>query len=432
MRAKSILVGIAALALIATDAVSGFAFASSAQEQPATHAESFPAWDKFTDELRQQGMRMMAKLPERLRNDPQVQQEAGRLLLEALAARTLDAISADGDHPVFLPWINVTLNVFQPNADTVYRKAILTPGGKYRIRGERGSLRIFKLGQFDRLTEETGTNPGGALAYDDFNQLHVDKNGRFDVLLSPARPEGYAGDWWRLDPKTNAVWIRQVAYDWAKERDPRISIERLDIPVARPRPSAGNLEQRLNHLAATVGNTAAFFVDHVETLRRDGYINRLKVFDLSQLAGLVGQFYYEGAYEIAPSEALIVEAKVPQKCTYWSIILTDDIYETTDWYNNQTGLNGAQARIDRDGIVRFVVSAKDPEVPNWLDPAGYQSGAIQGRWTECSETPIPTVRKVALSDVRKLLPADTPLISPAQREQAIRERRALAQQRPLW
>ena len=83
MRAKSILVGIAALALMATDAVSGFAFASSAQEQSATHAESFPAWDKFTDELRQQGMRMMAKLPERLRNDPQVQQEAGRLLLEA-------------------------------------------------------------------------------------------------------------------------------------------------------------------------------------------------------------------------------------------------------------------------------------------------------------------------------------------------------------
>jgi hypothetical protein len=53
----------------------------------------------------------------------------------------------------------------------------------------------------------------------------------------------------------------------------------------------------------------------------------------------VGQFYYEGAYELLPDDALIVEAKVPDKCSYWSVILTNDIYETTDWYNNQSSLN---------------------------------------------------------------------------------------------
>jgi len=66
----------------------------------------FLAWDSFTDELRQFGSKMMAKLPERLRNDPQVRQETGRLLLEALAERTIEAIGADGDHPVFLPGAN--------------------------------------------------------------------------------------------------------------------------------------------------------------------------------------------------------------------------------------------------------------------------------------------------------------------------------------
>ena len=114
------------------------------------------------------------------------------------------------------------------------------------------------------------------------------------------------------------------------------------------------------------------------------------------------------------------------------MILTNDIYETTDWYNNQSSLNGTQARVDRDGIVRMVVADKDPGVPNWLDTAGYLSGAVQGRWTDCSATPIPAVRKVALADVRKSLPQETPAVTPVQREQAIRERRAQAQMRLLW
>jgi hypothetical protein len=391
----------------------------------------FPAWDSFTEELRQLGNEMMAKIPERLRGDLQVQQEAGRLLLEALAARTIEAISADGNHPVFLPSLNVTLNVFQPNADTTYRSAVITPGGTYRLRGEAGSLRILKLGQFGPTPDKASTGIS-AFAYNDFNALHRDAAGRFDVILSPTRPGGYAGDWWQLAPTASSLLLRQVDLDWASERDPRISIERLDTPVERPRPDAAQLDRRLRGLATTVGNTAFFLVDHVETLRRDGYINRLKEFDVSHLGGLVGQFYYEGAYELSPDEALIVEAKVPDKCSYWSVILTNDIYETTDWYNNQSSLNGAQARVDRDGILRVVVSAKDPGVPNWLDTAGYASGAIQGRWTECSANPIPAVRKVLLSEVRRSLPADTPTVTADQREQALRDRRSQVQQRPLW
>jgi hypothetical protein len=71
-------------------------------------------------------------------------------------------------------------------------------------------------------------------------------------------------------------------------------------------------------------------------------------------------------------------------------------------------------------------------VPNWLDTAGYASGSIQGRWLECDETPIPSLRKVAIGDVRRSLPADTPTVTPAQREEAVRERRSEVQQRPLW
>lgn len=394
-------------------------------------ATSLPSWGAFTDELRQLGDKTLARLPERLRANPQIQREAERLLLEAIAARTIEAISADPDHPVFLPSLNVTLNVFQPNADTTYKTALIAPGGSYRLRGERGTVRLFKLGQFSSVNAKPGLATS-AIAYHDFSDLHLDAQGRFDVILSPQRPEGYSGDWWQLDPRTASLVLRQVAFDWATERDPRISIERLDRPAQRPRPPAEELERRLRELGPAISNTALFLIDHVEGLRRDGYLNRLHEFDVSKLGGLTGQFYYEGAYELKPDEALILEAKVPDHCDYWSSILTNDIYETTDWYNNQSSLNGAQARVDHDGVFRAVISGSDPGVPNWLDTAGYASGAIQGRWMNCSATPIPSLRKVALAQVRSYLPAETPTINPADRDKQIRDRRAQVQQRPLW
>ena len=267
------------------------------------------------------------------------------------------------------------------------------------------------------------------LAYDDFKTLHA-ADGRFDVLLSPARPAGYTGDWWRLDPQAMLLMIRLVSSDWAHEQDPSIAIERVDAPlIERQRPTAAALEARLERLAAITANSALVFVDHVEALRREGYINKLKVFDVSHLSGLAGQFYYEGAFDLQPDEALIVQVKVPAHCTYSSLILTNDIYQTLDWYDNESSLNDSQVRVDRDGMLRVVISAQDPGVPNWLDTAGHGSGAIQGRWTECGSNPVPTITKHKLADIRGALPAETPMVTPAMRDQIVRQRHAALQQR---
>ena len=398
----------------------------------ATSDDGFPAWDSFVDGLRELGPKMLAKLPARLRDDPQAQQEIGRLTLAALAARTIETISADGDHPMFLPSLNLTLNIFQPNADTTYRTAFITQGGSYRLRGYAGSLRISKIGQFGPTPVDTGGGTA-AISYHDINTLAQDAEGRFDVLLSPKRPADYTGDWWELDPRATSLLIRQVASDWSKERDPAISIERLDAPATRPRPEASDLERRLRRLATITGNTAGFLADHVEGLRAEGFINKLKIFDVvTNLGGLFGQFYYEGAYELGPDDALILESEYPEICAYASVILTNDVYETTDWYNNHSSLSDSQFHIDPDRVLRLVISAKDPGVPNWLDIAGYPTGAIQGRWTECSSNPVPALTKVAIADVAKYLHPDTPKITLADRDRIIRERRAQVQMRPLW
>jgi hypothetical protein len=390
-----------------------------------------PGWDGFVAGLRDLAPAMVARLPARLRGDAQVRAELGRLMLEALATCALSAISADGDHPVFLPGPDVTLNVFQPNADTTYRTAFITPGGTYRLRGQAGSLRITKIGEV-LSSPQDGGKLSAMLAYHDIGALRRDAAGRFDVVLSPRRPAGYGGDWWRLDPRATMLLLRQVDYDWGRERDPTISIERLDAPVQRTRPSAAALQARLEKLTAATAATALAFVDHVEGLRRGGFLNRLHVFDVSQMGGLVGQFYYEGAYELKPDEALLVATTVPKGCVYSSILLTNDIYETTDWYNNESSLNGSQVRVDRDGVLRVVVAGRDPGVPNWLDTAGYDSGAVQGRWTGCASTPVPSARVVKLAELRRYLPEDTPVVTPPAREALVRARRAALQQRPLW
>jgi hypothetical protein len=123
---------------------------------------------------------------------------------------------------------------------------------------------------------------------------------------------------------------------------------------------------------------------------------------------------------------------VPNTCDYRSLILTNEIYETTDWINNHSALNDTQARPGKDGRLRIVVSAKDPGIANWMDTSGYPRGVIQGRWTGCDSQPIPEVHKVMVAEVVSLLPKDTPRVSPEQRQMILRERRRAQMERPLW
>ncbi|MET0240908.1 MAG: hypothetical protein ABW184_13540 [Sphingobium sp.] len=434
MHIRPALKGAALIAIGAALLPMGSRAGAQAAPTPAA-AASVPGWNEFLDGLRDLPAKMLARLPEKDRNDPQVQQEIGRLALSAVAGASISALASDPDHPSFIPSLNNYITVGQPNADTNYRSVELTPGGSYRLRGRRGTMRQVRIAQAGPIPKQTpGTVNLGAKrwATHDLNALKVDKDGRYDVILSPARPAGYTGDWWQLDPVSNRLLLRMVGSNWGHEVEPTLSIERIDAPAVRPRPAAAILEAKLRAIPTAAGFIAPLLVGQVEKLRQEGFVNKLKGSDFANMGGLLGQYYYEGAYELADDEALIVEAKLPDKCLYRSILLTNEIYETTDWYNNHSSLNDTQAKADADGMLRVVISARDPGVPNWLDTAGYPKGAIQGRWTECSSQPVPTVRKVALADVRKSLPAGTPTVTAEQREQIVRDRRAALQQRPLW
>ena len=423
---KRLLGGIAALVAGAATLASTAARAEPAP--PPTTQSAVPGWSALIAKLADLPDRMLAKLPPAMQADPQVRQEVARLALEALTSQGIDAIGGDADAPEFLPAIGFLLNVGQPNADTIYRTTRIDGAGSYRLRGKAGTLNQAMISQTVPRTAETGAGR----THIDLSKLKLDKQGRYDVLLSAVRPKGYKGEWWELRPAANRLMIRMVSADWGKEQAPTVAIERLDKPAGRPRRSAADLEKRLRALPQMVDTMALLFVDHVAKLRAEGYVNKVKVLDMASGGGLVGQFYYEGAYDLAADEALIVESEVPRGCRYRSLILTNDLYETTDWYNNHSSLNNAQAAPDKDGRLRIVIAGKDPGVPNWIDTAGHAQGLLQGRWMECDSQPIPTLTKVKLAELRAALPTDTGTVTPAQRQTIIRERRAAQLQRPFW
>ena len=291
-----------------------------------TTVETIPSvegWDAFVDGLRDLPQQMLARLPEDQRNDPQIRQEVARLALSALGSVTLDTLGGDPDFPAFLPTIGQVLGVGQPNADTIYRAARISSEGIYRLTGTRGTLNQAVIGQVVPRNAETGSGR----AHLDINALQVDADDRFEVVISAQRPADWNGEWWELRPAANRLLLRLVSYDWANEISPTLALERLDVPMRRPRVLAGELEQRLRAMPRAMGFLGPMFVDHVEQLRSEGYVHRFKSFDITSGGGLEGQFYYETVYELADDEALIIETDIPRTCPYRSMILTNEIYQ---------------------------------------------------------------------------------------------------------
>ncbi|EJL34293.1 DUF1214 domain-containing protein [Novosphingobium sp. AP12] len=412
------LLGLAAVALAALP------FGARAQQAVApSTASPVEGWDEFVDSLRDLPERMLARLPEAMRQDPQIRAEIGRIALEAVASSSIEAIGSDPTAPVFLPAIGQVLNVGQPNADTVYKVAAVDPAQGYRISGRKGSVTLAVIAQVLR-----GSNSRPHL---DLATLKTDAEGRYSVLVAPTRPEGYEGDFWQLEGQTRRLMLRVVSSDWSHEEQPTVTIERVGAPMGRRRPSAADLTAKLKGLPQAIGTIAPMFVATVQKLADEGYVNRFKVM-VPPEGALASQFYYDGVYDIADDEALVVESEVPATCRYRSLILTNALYETVDWTNNHSSLNAAQAAPDSDGKLRIVVSSKDPGVKNWLDTAGYPRGIIQGRWTGCDSQPIPKLTKVKFKDLAKALPRDVARVTLAERDAIVRERSRAYQERALW
>jgi len=386
-------------------------------------------WDELLQTLAPNADGLAALLPpdadERLRAD------AVQLLASTLGQGYLSIFACDPASPQWIPMFNLGFNIAAPNADTLYSLAIIEDSGVYRMAGTRGTVKQVVLGVGGAFFGYTDT-PGPFQCEVDVDDLSLGADGRFEILFSRERPDGYSGAWRELKPGAGLIGTRAVACDWIAEQDPAITIERLDKPVSLPRPTPAQIAERLQALARWPLRMQSLWMKLLADMREQGCINTLRYNRFSGIGGLSTQCYLEGLFEIAEDEALLLETPLPRERFYWSFLLTDELFRTIDFGSRQSSLNEVQATLDDDGVFRAVIALRDPGVPNWLDTGGHTRGSIQGRWNRCSEHPLPTLRRVKLGELRRHLPADTPTVGPEQREAALRRRLRGSQLRRRW
>jgi hypothetical protein len=360
-------------------------------------------------------------------------QDMYKLALSMLANGYLCRVYTDARRPVFMPLWNYACNQGGPDPDYIYATTEVDPDGVYEITGFRGTTRFVEITQqaVDMFSPAILAGGGPVPRSVDLDDLALDADGRFRVVLSAERPAGHDGDWWEMDPHTRRLLARKCACDWIGEVDARVAINRLDDPGADMTPE--ETARRFSDLRDWIEGMIQFDMQLVRYYREHHGVNTLlRSTKIDDMGGLPAQVYYDGIHEIDDTEALVIETDLPARCRYWQALVADDRFCTVDWVNRQSSLNDAQAHIDSDGRFRAVISRLDPGVPNWLDKADYPWGIIQMRWNRASDFPDPTLTKVAFADIRNHLPADTPVVTPAQRTEQLRLRREGAQLRRIW
>jgi hypothetical protein len=365
------------------------------------------------------------------RSDPSEaeRRDMQKLALSAVASGYLAHVNMDPARPLWAPVWNLAMNLAGPAPDFIYTTSEVDPKGVYRISGIRGKSCFVEIAQQSWVMIGGGGGSAKPVTHD-LDSLAFGPDGYFSVILSAERPAGHEGDWWKLEPGTIRLLMRRCATDWRRDVDARVAIDRLD--EAEPS-SPADFDRRFANLAAWVEKIIEFDIGRARYYREHHGINVLTRSGLMDKApGVAEQVYYDGAYEIADDEALIVDTALPNTCRYWSILVADDRFSTVDWLNRQSSLNMDQARIDPDGRFRAVISRRDPGVHNWLDKADNAWGVIQLRWNRASESPDPVVTKVPFAQVLEHLPAGTPVLRPEERKAQLRARREAGQLRPVW
>jgi hypothetical protein len=119
-------------------------------------------------------------------------QDMNKLVLSILSDGYLCRVYTDASRPVFMPLWNYAMNQGGPDPDYVYSTTEVDASGTYRISGFRGTTRFVEITQqgFDMMNMGQ-LEQGSPVPYThDLDDLELDGEGYFSVVLSPERPAG--------------------------------------------------------------------------------------------------------------------------------------------------------------------------------------------------------------------------------------------------
>jgi hypothetical protein len=447
---------------------------------PAEHSDTLrAAWDEMIDRLgRAREALESPDLHAPPDAGPRDLAEGYRYLLGFVHSAVERAFFGDPAFPYFRRSIQVLDKATIDNADAMYLSTPIDGRFSYRIAGHVQDSRHWRgqppapsgpiAPQYIIIEAHTGyagdsgdlaeLQPGvrGNTGKLDSSELIVDADGRFEILLAPARPEGHTGNFiatQRTSRRTGTefpaeyVTVRFLFHDWEREESPELLIHRLDKvgehPPALDPPAAAAALRRIGEIADNQTRFWNKFYDVVLQAHGDrsgdgvsfmprNDFNSPAGASLATGGGQSTNVYAGGVYDLAEDEALLIDAEVFETPAYMGFHLSNVWGESHDFANHVSSLNGTQAARDDDGHYRYVVAHRDPGVPNWLDTTGLREGFMAMRWTYPRPTdrlPTVTVRKVSFGELGVHLPASTPRVLPEERREQVRVRQEHVQRR---
>ena len=315
------------------------------------------------------------------------------------------------------------------NPDNRYHIANITTPGTYTLRGKRGTSADLQIqvGAGDPgFTDETNLDPVSLLSHDD---LVVEDDGTFTITISDTDPcDG--GNWLSNtngDLKAKNLLIRESFMDWNTEVGTTWYLERTDSRgMPSPLPDRDLVNHQYDRASKYLVASAAAWVKLVTFLR--GEIPPGILTPPSETK-LPGQYTSAGIFRMRPDRAVIITlTEAPAR--YQAVQVGDLWFSGLDYCHRQTSLTLSQARPSSDGLYRLVLSAQDPGVSNWLDPAGASTAFVYVRWQGldpgCSFAPssFPRARVVRFDKIREHLPDDEPDFSAEERLEQLAARQS--------
>jgi len=311
------------------------------------------------------------------------------------------------DFPYFVQSTGPYTKMGLDNPDTLYLHAYLRDDAEYIVTGQRGTTAdlSFQVLNGDYSPAEV---PDSLTAFDD-RKLQIGTDGSFEVRFGPPRPRAPA-NYVTLAPGSAMLAVREVYSDWATERRGTLRIQRADKIGAAPLPPDEAL------LAKRYGVTGKILLSRIRTFLAfpEWFYLKEPVNTITPPrrtpGGLATQFSSAGHFDLSPDQAMIVTVPAASKdvAPYQGIQLGSMWYISLDYINHQTSLTADQARADSDGMLRFVITERDPGLANWLELTGRTRGYVQLRWQrltrDLGETDGPRVEVVPAARLPELLP----------------------------
>ncbi len=354
--------------------------------------------------------------------------DGGRYLAEILLAQARREIFADPDFPAFRPQYPESAHTGLVNPDNLYESARIRPGAEYIVRGTRGTTADVVFQVYEGSPGVKGSLKG--LSTLSADKLEVTEDGRFEIRVGPTPSDG---NWLDSGETGGLLLVRWSHSDWETERAGRLEIVRVGGEgEPRPSPHVADVAERIRAAGAAVPDAGQFWLDFVDRIRLFSGDNDVMAPRETGGQGLEGQVSAMGRWRLEDDEALVLTVPKAQ-ARYQGVQLGNFWFDALDWAGRQTSLSGGQARLGGDGRYHYVISARDPGVPNWLDTTGLPEGLFfirfQGLEGEIPEAENPRALLVQTSEVRRHLPSDTPVIDGDARRAQLAARQIQIQRR---